>query len=143
MIVVDACIAAKWYLNESGSAQAAGLLTSATVLIAPALIRIEVNGAILRRYREGRLSLYRAKEACDLWDADLLSGTVRLMPDDELIVSARNIAFEIRHAIQDCLYLAAAVETGATRLVTADPTFHTRAVSAFPFVDLQISAPPQ
>jgi predicted nucleic acid-binding protein len=140
MIVVDASIAAKWYLNEPGSAEAATLLTSAAVLIAPTLIRVEVNGAILRRYREGKLSLERAKEACDLWDADLVSGALRLVPDDDLIVPARDIAFQIRHAIQDCLYLAAAVETGSARLVTADPTFHTRAMSAFPFVDLQVSA---
>ena len=140
MIVVDASIAAKWYLNEPGSDEAAALLTSTSVLIAPALVRIEVNGAILRRYREGLLSLERAKEACDLWEADLASGALRLVPDASLIVPARAIAFQIRHAIQDCLYLAAAVETGSTRLVTADPTFHGRAVSAFPFVDLRVPA---
>lgn len=137
MIVVDASIAAKWYLNEPGSEEAAALLTSSSILIAPALIRIEVTGAILRRYREGKLSLERAREACSLWDADLAGGAIRLMPDDTLLVPARAIAFQIRHAIQDCLYLAAAVETGQARLVTADPTFHARALPAFPFVDLK------
>lgn len=140
MIVVDASIAAKWYLNEPGSEEAAALLTSAAVLIAPALVQIEVNGAILRRYREGLLSLERAREACDLWDADLAAGALRLVPDGALIFPARAIAFQIRHAIQDCLYLAAAVETGAASLVTADPTFHARAVSVYPFVDLRASA---
>jgi predicted nucleic acid-binding protein len=137
MIVVDASIAAKWYLNENGSEVAPALLTSASVLIAPALVRIEVNGAILRRYREGLLSLERAKDACALWDADLAGGAIRLIPDETLILPARAIAFQIRHAIQDCLYLAAAMETGSTSLVTADPTFHARAVPVFPFVDLQ------
>jgi len=80
-----------------------------------------------------------APEACDQWDADLASGAIRLVPDEILVVAARTIGFQIRHAIQDCLYLAAAVETQSTRLVTADPTFHTRAVSAFPFIDLQAS----
>ncbi len=140
MIVVDASIAAKWYLNEPGSAEAAALLTSASTLIAPALIRVEVTGAIIRRYREGLLSLERAKEACDLWDRELAGGALRLVPDETLIVSARAIAFQIRHAIQDCLYLAAAVEAGRVRLVTADPTFHARAAPAFPFVDLQAVA---
>ncbi len=139
MIVVDASIAAKWYLHEPGSAEAASLLTSAAILIAPALIRVEVNGAILRRYREGKLSLERAKEACGLWDADLANGALRLMADVDLIAPARDIAFQIRHTIQDCLYLAAAIESGSARLVTADCTFHTRAVSTFPFVDLQVS----
>jgi predicted nucleic acid-binding protein len=143
MIVVDASIAAKWYLNEPGSDQAAAFLTSEALLIAPSLIRIEVNGAILRRYREGKLSLERAREACELWDADLAAGTLRLVPDETLIVPARAIAFQIRHAIQDCLYLAAAVEADRVRLVTADPTFHARAAPAFPFVDLQATGLPQ
>src|SRR5438876_12157295 len=132
MIVVDASIAAKWYLHEAGSDVAATLLTSTAVLIAPVLIRVEVTGAVLRRYREGKLSLERAREACDLWDADLAGGALRLVPDETLILPARSIAFQIRHAIQDCLYLAAAVEAGRARLVTADPTFHARAVAAFP-----------
>jgi predicted nucleic acid-binding protein len=141
MIVVDASIAAKWYLNEPGSEDAAALLTSPSVLIAPALVRIEVTGAIVRRYREGKLSLERAREACDLWEADLASGALRLLSDEGLIALARGIAFQIRHAIQDCLYLAAAVETGSSRLVTADPTFHARATPVFSFVELQATRP--
>jgi predicted nucleic acid-binding protein len=140
ILVVDASVAAKWYLHEPGSEDAAKVLTTASVLIAPALIRIEVTGAIIRRYREGSLSLERATEACDLWDADLAGGAIRLIPDDSLIVQARMIAFRIRHAVQDCLYLATAVEAGSARLVTADATFHARAVSEFPFVDLHVSA---
>ncbi len=143
MIVVDASIAAKWYLNEPGSQEAAALLTADSPLIAPALIRVEVTGAILRRYRESKLSLERAREACELWDADLANGALRLVPDETLIVPARAFAFQIRHAIQDCLYLAAAVEAGRVQLVTADPTFHARAVPIFPFVNLQAAARPQ
>lgn len=141
MIVVDASIAAKWYLHEPGSAEAASLLTSAAVLIAPALIRIEVTGAILRRYRERKLSAERAREACNLWEADLAGGALRLLPDESLLLPAREIAFKIRHAIQDCLYLAAAVGANAERLVTADPTLHARGAAAFPVIDLHAFPP--
>ena len=137
MIVIDASIAAKWYLHEPGSLEAAAFFTSDTTLLAPALIRIEVTGAILRRFREGLLSRERAVEACDMWDADLTAGAVQVVPDDELLAPARDIALRIKHAIQDCLYLAAAVEAGGARLVTADHTFHTRAAQAFPFVELR------
>jgi predicted nucleic acid-binding protein len=137
MIVVDASIAAKWYLHEAGSEEASIILTSGTPLLAPALIRIEVTGAIVRRYREGKLSLPLAREACELWEADLAAGALRLVPDDRLFEQARDIAFQIRHAIQDCLYLATAVSVGGARLVTADPTFQSRAAATFPFVDLQ------
>jgi predicted nucleic acid-binding protein len=141
MIIVDASIAAKWYLKEAGSEEAAEILTSsASTLIAPALIRLEVNGAILRRYRDGMLSPGLAKQACELWDADLASGVLRLIPDESLIAHARKIAFEIRHALQDCLYLAAAVETGSTSLITADPTFHRRTVPSYPIVELRASS---
>ena len=140
MIVVDASIAAKWYLHEPGSAEAAAILTSDDALLAPALIRIEVTGAILRRFREGNLSRQRAVEACELWEADLAAGAVRLVPDDVLLGPACDIALRIRHAIQDCLYLAAAVEAGGVRLVTADPAFHTRATPAFSFVELQAAS---
>jgi len=84
MIVVDASIAAKWYLNELGSKEAAALLTSASVLIAPALVRIEVNGAILRRYREGLLSLERAREACDCGTQTLQPVRSGLCPTESL-----------------------------------------------------------
>lgn len=137
--MVDASIAVKWYLHEPGAEQAASLLTSASLLVAPALIRLEVTGAILRRYREDRLSLKRAQEACDLWEQDLAHGALRLAADDAMILSARTIALEIRHALADCLYLAVAVELGATRLVTADSTFHARAKATYPFIDLQVT----
>jgi predicted nucleic acid-binding protein len=140
MIVVDASIAAKWYLNEPGSTDAATLLSSAAELIAPALIRIEVTGAILRHYREKKLSLERAKEACDLWESDLSAGAVRMVPDASLIIAARALAFQIRHALQDCLYLAAAIEAGSARLVTADPKFHARAHPLFPSIELRAGA---
>ena len=106
------------------------------------MIRVEVNGEILRRYRDGMLSLGLAKQACDLWDADLASGVLRLIPDESLIALARKIAFQIRHAIQDCLYLAAAIETGSTSLVTADPTFHRRAAPSYPVVELRAASMP-
>ena len=143
MIVVDASIAAKWYLHEPGSQEAAAFLTSDAALVAPALIRIEVTGAIVRRYREEKLSLQKAREACELWEEDLAAGAIRLVPDERLIEAARALAFQIRHAIQDCLYLAVAVKAGGARLVTADPTFHTRAARAFSFVDLQAATRPQ
>jgi predicted nucleic acid-binding protein len=139
MIVVDASIAAKWYLYEPGSAEAASLLTSASLLIAPALIRVEVSGAILRRYCEGKLSQERASEACDLWEADIAGGALRLVPDETLMAPARAIALRLRHPIQDCLYLAAAVKAGPSRLVTADAAFYARSQPEFPFVELQTS----
>lgn len=137
MIVVDASIAAKWYLNEPGSEEAADLLTSPQPLVAPALIRIEVAGAIIRCYREGILSGERVTEASEMWEADLSRGLVRLIPDEQLLSEARAIAIQIQHAIQDCLYLAAALANRGARVVTADRPFHSRATPSYPIVDLR------
>lgn len=136
MIVVDASIAAKWYLNEPGSEEAAALLTSPRPLVAPALIRIEVAGAVLRCCREGLISRERAVEVCEQWEADLALGAVRLIPDEDLLPKARTLALDIRHAIQDCLYLAAALSNPGARVVTADRPFHRRAAPAYSIVDL-------
>src|SRR5579871_3022186 len=103
MIVVDASVAAKWYLNEPGSEAAALLLEGDQPLFAPALIRIEVASAITRPFREGKLSEQRAREACELWLNDLAAGVVKLVPDDTLFEAAKDLAFRIRHSVQDCL----------------------------------------
>jgi predicted nucleic acid-binding protein len=143
MIVVDASVAAKWYLHEQGSEDASALLTTPQPLVAPSLIRVEVTGAIVRRHREGLLSRERVFEACELWEADLARGAVRLIPTPQLLPAARRIAVDIRHPIQDCLYLAAALANHGVPLVTADRKFHDRAGPAFPFVELRGAAWPQ
>lgn len=135
MIVIDACVAAKWYLNEQGSDEAARFLTIGAPLAAPALIRIEVLGAIIRHYREGRLSIQKAQVACGLWEADLAGGGLTLFADEAIIAEAATLAFTIRHTIQDCLYLAVAARTDA-RLVTADPKFHDRAAPIYKGIEL-------
>src|SRR5262249_17520559 len=51
MIVLDASVAAKAYLEEPGSDEAIALLTGRENLLAPELIRVEVAAALLRRVR--------------------------------------------------------------------------------------------
>jgi predicted nucleic acid-binding protein len=53
MIVVDANVAAKWYLPELGSEAALELMDGASPLFAPDLIRLEVLAAITRCVRTG------------------------------------------------------------------------------------------
>ena len=63
MIVVDASVAVKWFIPEAGEEDAAQLLGGKKHLIAPAVIRLEVTGAIIRRYREGHLSEQKGERA--------------------------------------------------------------------------------
>ena len=108
MIVVDASVAVKWFIPEAGEEAAAKLLGGKKRLVAPALIRMEVTGAIIRRFREGHLSEKKAREGTQAWEAMLQYRVVRLVPDAELFEDAVQMAFLAKHTLADCLYLAAA-----------------------------------
>lgn len=119
MIVVDASVAAKWLLPEAGAAEALALLASAERLFAPALIRIEVGGAILRRYRAGTFPEDQIRLLLNAWNDLLGDGSLGLIPNDELIDAAHDLAIQARHDLADCLYLAAGRQLAA-EVVTAD-----------------------
>jgi predicted nucleic acid-binding protein len=126
MIVLDASVAAKTYLEEAGADAATELLAGPVKLLAPELIRMEVAGALCRRVRMGELDASEAEIRCQHWLAELDKGLFTLTPDRELLPEAVALATKIKHALQDCLYLAVAIRFHAP-LVTADRTFHERA----------------
>lgn len=121
MIVVDASVAVKWLIPETGEEAAKQLLADRQSLVAPALIRLEVTAAVLRAFRENRLGQADARAVIGEWHQMLQDGIVHLIPDDELYPSAVEIGFKSRHALQDCLYLATAL-TMKAQLITADRT---------------------
>jgi predicted nucleic acid-binding protein len=130
MIVVDASVAVKWFIPEAGEEAAAKLLGGKNRLIAPALIRLEVTGAIIRRYREGHLSEKKAREATQAWEAMLEHRVVRLVPDAGLFDAAVQMAFLARHTLADCLYLAIAKQLAAP-VITADKPMRDRGARAY------------
>jgi predicted nucleic acid-binding protein len=130
VIVVDASVAAKWYLLETGTDAALELLTGSEMLGAPELIRLEVLAAIARRVRTGEATGEEAGSRCRNWLRHLRTGIVTLVPERELLDEALALSLEIRHNLQDCLYLAAARRADAT-LITADRRFHDRASPMF------------
>ena len=130
MIVVDASVAVKWFIDEPGTNAAEAVLSGSETLIAPALIRVEVAAAITRKVRLGEIEVREAEEACRLWIAALSSGVPILSPDEDNIVSAIELAIQIRHPLQDCLYLALAHRVEGT-LLTADPKFTERALGCY------------
>jgi predicted nucleic acid-binding protein len=135
MIVVDASVAVKWFIPEAGEEAAAQLLNSKKRLVAPALVRLEVTGAILRRYREGHLSEKKAREGTGAWEAMLEHRVVRLIPDAELFDDAVQMAFLAKHTLADCLYLAAAKRLAAP-VITADGPMRDRGIRAYKDITL-------
>jgi len=130
MIVVDASVAVKWFVPEPGEEAAGKLLDGAERLLAPSLIRMEVSGAIIRRFREGDLTENRAREGTQAWDAMLERGVVSLLPDSEVFEDAVQMAFLARHTLADCLYLAVAKRVDAA-VITADEPMQKRGIRVY------------
>ena len=125
MIVVDANVAIKWFLREPGSDAALELLSGVEQLVAPDLIEIEVPGALTRSFRQGYITEAIARERCSAWADRLSDGAITLLSSQSLLSEATTLSLEIRHSLQDCLYLAAAKHLGAD-LITADRPFWKR-----------------
>ncbi|KAB2958399.1 MAG: type II toxin-antitoxin system VapC family toxin [Candidatus Methylomirabilis oxygeniifera] len=124
MIVVDASVAAKWLLPEAGEQEAQALLDGEERLAAPETIRIEVAGAVIKRYRTGTMDETDARSRCEFWQS-LIDNRLHLLPVEGLFDQAMGLAFQLKHGLPDCLYLAAAGNIGAG-LITADRTLFER-----------------
>lgn len=125
MIVIDANVAAKWYMPERGTEAALELLDGPEQLYAPELIRLEVLAAITRRVRKGESTVEEARSMRHAWLKHLHEGAVWLTPESDVLQDATEYSMKLPHTLQDCLYLAAAKRLDAT-LITADRPFHDR-----------------
>jgi predicted nucleic acid-binding protein len=126
MIVVDASVIVKWFVPEVGDAPAKALLDAPDALVAPDLARVEVASALVRKGLRRELAVTDAERALGAWLRMVRDGQLVLLPNADDIEVAAKLAFELQHALPDCLYLAAAERLGAT-LVTADQTFARKA----------------
>jgi predicted nucleic acid-binding protein len=122
MIIVDASVAVKWVVSETGSAEAAALLKQR--LGAPALWLSEASNALWAKVMRRQLSPDEARgQAADLADAPV---TPLALP--ALLAAAMSMALELEHPIYDCFYLAAATQKD-TYVITADRRFFEKAAS--------------
>ncbi|MEH1844079.1 MAG: type II toxin-antitoxin system VapC family toxin [Nostoc sp.] len=119
MIVVDASIAVKWFLNEPGSREALALFHQPYKLIAPALIRMEVLAAIAKRVRMAELAAEDATKQMERWHSTLAKRALFLVDDDQQYQQAAALSLQERHNFYDCVYLYLAKNLGVP-LVTAD-----------------------
>ncbi len=114
MIVIDANVVVKWFVDEAGTAEALSYLESGQSLIAPAHILAEVGEALVRYVRHGELQREQLVLA-----AVALSDVFQLMPLNELFEIATRIALDAQISHYDALYVAAAEHCRAP-LVTGD-----------------------
>jgi predicted nucleic acid-binding protein len=125
MIVVDASVAVKWVTGEPDREAANELLASNEAIFGPFLLRTEVASAVARKARFGEISRDDGFAALALW-ASIIRGNVAAFSEDPDLPRALQLALELEHPLQDCVYLALAERLEAT-LVTADEKFVAKA----------------
>ncbi len=118
-VVVDASVAAKWFLPEIHSDAAARLLDPAIVLYAPDLIVPEFGNILWKKVRRAEITPVEAGEILRAFGALPLE----LRPSSALLTPAFELAVELDRSVYDSLYLAVAVAEECA-MVTADAKFH-------------------
>lgn len=116
-LVVDASVALKWLVEESGSE--AALALQGRDLAAPALLRIEAANLLRTLVRRG---VAEQAQALDLLALLQRAPVTIIDPDDALEIRALALALDLGHPVYDCIYLALAERMKRT-LVTADMRF--------------------
>lgn len=128
MIIVDASLAAKTVLRETGSDVAHRFHDDhANALLAPDLLLSEVASAIVRRANQRELSSEEALATLARWTTAWRAGlyaTHRLT--DERAAAAGALAIGLGHPMADCIYLALAIEFDCP-LATCDRGFAAKA----------------
>jgi predicted nucleic acid-binding protein len=111
------------------------LMVGPEQLYAPELIRLEVLAAFTRRVRREESTVEEARSRRQDWLRHLHEGVVALIPESEVLQDATELSLQVRHPLQDCLYLAVALRFNAP-LVTADKSFQERAAGVYAGVSL-------
>lgn len=119
MMIIDASVAAKWYLPETGSEEAIELVESGADLTAPSLIQLEVLASITRCVREKRADAEITLVRCQRWQEFLDEGSMKIYATEDILPLALDLSISMKHPLQDCVYIALAKHFKA-ELVTAD-----------------------
>jgi predicted nucleic acid-binding protein len=128
VIVVDASLGVKWFLDEAGSQEATELLVAnRTRISVPDLFGIEVASALvrecnIRKDEASQFSWGLAKFGALLSSRALVS----VRTEASSIAEAASIALDLGHPFKDCVYLALAMELDCP-LVTCDRRFASKA----------------
>ena len=115
VVVVDACVANKWFLPEPDAQLAKQFLSPGFRLVGPDFVLVEVANAIWKNRRLKRIGDDAATAAL----AVIRRYFDQLLPSEELVVEAYDFARAVDHPVYNCLYLAAARRSSA-KLVTTD-----------------------
>ena len=112
--VIDASVAVKWVVEESGSAEALEVLECCP-LSSPDLLIAECTNILWKKVKRSELDQDEAIMAARL----IQQSDVEILPTRALMENALKLAVELDHAAYDCIYLSLAIENDWS-FVTAD-----------------------
>ncbi len=118
IVVVDASVAAKWFISEDNTSEALILLDRSFDLHAPDLLYLEFDNILCKLIRR---SLISEDEGFDM-RCRIQALPIQFYSSQSLREKAFQIAVETRRGIYDCIYLALA-EALEGYMVTADRRF--------------------
>lgn len=111
--IVDASVAIKWVVAETGTSEALKLLGHR--LIAPALLQVECANILWKKVKRGEMSAREGGIAVRL----LTGFGIELCAHEPDLSRVLELAVALDHPAYDCVYLALAEARGVP-LVTAD-----------------------
>lgn len=114
-LIVDASVAARWFVPALAWPSAAELLKDSHTLLAPELILAETANAFWKSVRAGYMTPSEMQSAV----VQLPACFEELATLRDLVDEAANMAIALNHPVYDCFYLALARRERAA-LVTAD-----------------------
>ena len=129
VLVVEASVAAKWFLKEDHTDAARHVLGPQHELNIPDFFLLEMDNVFCKRVRRGDITGEHAAE----FRAALRRVPMRIWPFGQLQETAWSMANRTGQSVYDCLYLALAALVGG-QVVTADRSLR-RAVADGPLAD--------
>jgi predicted nucleic acid-binding protein len=134
-------MAVKWFAPEPDEAAAKAVLEDARTLLAPALARVEVAAALVKKAQRGEMPPEECGNALDLWRRTLAADRLVLVTDEMDLEAGCSLALDLAHPLPDCLYLALSIRLDVP-LVTADQRFARRVGTSHARVQLLSAFPP-
>lgn len=113
--MVDASVAARWFVPEALSEQAVRLLDDEHELAAPDLLWPEVGSVVWKKSRRGEITVEEASHIVAALDVC----PIVVFPSRSVLAGALEIAFGTGRSVYDSVYLALAVALEC-RMATAD-----------------------
>lgn len=126
ILVIDASVAIKWFVEEELNEEAIALTERGYELVAPDLIFAEVANVLRRRVRLGHV----VEKQAAISVANLGRAFARMVRSPELIDEAFEKSAILDHSIYDVMYLICALRQADGILVTADKKFEAKVVAS-------------